>query len=92
MVGLIGVIVIALTLFFGTSIISYFPKIIMGGLLMYLGLTFLFEWAYETWFTLPTIDFVIIWLVLIVISTFGLMPGVGVGLCAALIMFVVSYS
>ena len=92
MVGLIGVMVIALTLFFGTSILSYFPKIIMGGLLMYLGFTFLFEWAFETWFTLPTIDFFIIWLVLIVIATVGFIPGVGVGLFAAVIMFVVSYS
>lgn len=92
LVGLIGVIVIALTLFFGASIISYFPKVIMGGLLMYLGLTFLVEWAYETWFTLPTIDFVIIWLVLVVIAAVGFIPGVAVGLLAAVIMFVISYS
>jgi SulP family sulfate permease len=92
MVGVIGVTVIALALFFGTSVISYFPKVIMGGLIMYLGLTFLYEWAYETFFTLPTIDFFIIWLVLLVIATAGFMPGVGIGLLAAVIMFIISYS
>jgi SulP family sulfate permease len=91
-VGLIGASIIILTLFCGASIISYFPKIIMGGVLMYLGLNFLVEWAYETWFTLPKVDFAIIWLVLLVIATVGFMPGVAVGLVAAVIMFVVSYS
>lgn len=92
MVGLIGVAVIGLALMFGTSALSYFPRVIMGGLIMYLGLTFLYEWAYETFFTLPTIDFLIIWLVFIVIVTTGFMPGVGVGLLAAVIMFIISYS
>jgi SulP family sulfate permease len=92
MVGVIAVTIIGLALFFGTSVISYFPKVIMGGLVMYLGLTFLYEWAYQTFFTLPTIDFIIIWLVLLVIATTGFMPGVGVGLLAAVIMFIISYS
>lgn len=92
LVGIIGATIIALTLFFGASIISYFPKAIMGAILMYLGLTFLVEWACETWATLPVIDCFIIWLVLLVIATVGFMPGVGVGLLAAVIMFVISYS
>ena len=92
LVGLIGAVIILLTLFFGASIISFFPRFIMGGLLMYLGLNFLVEWGFKTWFTLPIIDFLIIWLVLLVIATVGFMPGVAVGLVAALIMFVISYS
>lgn len=91
-VGLTGVGIIALTLFFGAPVVSYFPKAIMGGVLMYLGLSFLVEWAYDTWFTLPAIDCIIIWLVLLVIATVGFMPGIAVGLVAAVVMFVVSYS
>ena len=92
LVGLIGAVIILLTLFFGASIISLFPRFIMGGLLMYLGINFLVEWGIKTWFTLPKIDFFIIWLVLLVIATVGFMPGVAVGLVAAVIMFVISYS
>ncbi len=92
LVGLIGVVIIMVTLFFGAAIISSFPRFIMGGLLMYLGLNFLVEWGYQTWFTIPKIDFAIIWLVLLVIATVGFMPGVAVGLVAAVIMFVISYS
>lgn len=91
-VGIIGVFVLAMTLIFGSTIISYFPKPLMSALLMYLGLTFLVEWGFKTWFTLPKIDFAIIWLVLIAIATVGFMTGVVVGLVAALIMFVVSSS
>lgn len=92
LVGMIGVVVIAVTLIFGAPIISYFPKPVLSGLLMYLGLTFLVEWGLKTWFTLPRVDFAIIWLVLIAIATVGFMPGVMVGLVAALIMFAISYS
>ena len=91
-VGMIGVFVVAVTLFFGAPILSYFPKPVLSGLLMYLGLTFLVEWGLKTWFTLPKVDFAIIWLVLIAIATVGFMPGVVVGLVAALIMFAISYS
>ncbi len=92
MVGFIGVIIISLALVFGAAIISYFPKVIMGSVLMYLGLTFLVEWAIETWRTLPRIDFAIIWLILLIIATTGFLQGVAVGIVAAIIMFVVSYS
>lgn len=91
-VGLLGAVIILLTIVYGASFISFFPKMVLGGLLMYLGLNFLVEWAFQTWFTLPKLDFAIIWLVLIVIATVGFMPGVAVGLVAAVIMFIVSYS
>lgn len=92
LVGLIGAAILLLTLVFGTSLISYFPRPIIGGIVMYLGLNFLLEWAWETYFKLTKIDFAIIWMVLIVIAVFGFIQGIGVGLFAAIIMFVVSYS
>lgn len=92
MVGLIAVIIIGLTLAFGASIITYFPKVIMGAVLMYLGLTFLVEWTYETWSALPKIDIFIIWMILSTIAAFGFLQGVAVGFMAAVIMFAVSCS
>lgn len=92
MVGLLAVAMIGLTLAFGASIITYFPRVIMGAVLMYLGLTFLIEWTYNTWFTLPKIDIFIIWMILLVIATFGFLQGVAVGFMAAVIMFAISCS
>ena len=91
-VGIIAVIIIGLTIAFGESIITYFPKVIMGAVLMYLGLTFLVEWTYNTWSALPKIDIFIIWMILLVIATFGFLQGVALGFLAAVIMFAVSCS
>jgi len=64
----------------------------MGGVLLFLGLSFLHEWLYEIWFKLPRIDCVAIVFILAVIGIFGFLEGVGVGLLIALVIFVVRYS
>ncbi len=92
LVGLFSAGVCGITLFFGASILALFPKVIMGGLLMLLGLSFLLEWVYEAWFKLSKIDYFIIILILVVISAVGFLEGVGVGILATVILFVVNYS
>ena len=91
-VGLVSITIIGLTIAFGASIISYIPKFIMGAVLMYLGITFLYEWVFETWVSLPKIDIFIIWMILIVIAVFGFLPGIVLGFMAAIIMFAISCS
>jgi SulP family sulfate permease len=92
LVGLFSAMLCGIVLVLGASILSFFPMVIVGGLLLFLGLSFLIEWAYETWFTLPKVDYFIIILILVVIAAVGFLAGVGVGLVAAVILFVVSYS
>jgi SulP family sulfate permease len=79
-------------LFVGTAIISLFPKFVLGGLLLFLGLIFLQEWVYKTWFKLPKTDYFVILLILVVIATVGFLEGVAVGILAAVILFVINYS
>ncbi len=79
-------------LFFGTSLLSYFPKFIVGGLLFFLGLVFLTEWLYDAWFSLPTVDYLLILLILGVVGTLGFLEGVILGVFVALILFVIKYS
>lgn len=76
----------------GISFISIFPKVILGGLLLFLGMTFLYEWVYETWFKLPKADYFIILMILSVIATVGFLEGVVVGIIAAVILFAINYS
>ena len=64
-VGAIAPAIIGLTVVFGQPVIAYCPKIVLGAVLMYLGLTFLVEWGFETWSTLPKIDILIIWIMII---------------------------
>jgi SulP family sulfate permease len=90
--GLISASICLVVLFLGASIFSFFPKAVMGGLLLFIGLSFLTEWLYEGWFKLPRADYLAVVLILTVVSTAGYLEGVGVGLIVAIIMFVVNYS
>jgi len=82
----------ALALFLGASILSYIPKLLVGGLLLFLGLSFLVEWVYDAWFKLPRVDYCLVLLILGVVGAFGFLQGVGVGIGLALLLFVVKYS
>ncbi|NIW44428.1 MAG: cyclic nucleotide-binding protein, partial [Gammaproteobacteria bacterium] len=90
--GIIAAGLCGITLVFGATIFSYFPKPLLGGLLIFLGLSFLFEWVYETWFKLPKAEYLLLLSILIIIGVFGFLEGVSVGLLIAVILFVVNYS
>ena len=51
--GLTSAFLCGVTLLFGLTLPSYFPRPLLGGLLIYLGLTFLVDWLYTAWFKLP---------------------------------------
>jgi SulP family sulfate permease len=90
--GLVAGILCATMLFAGSALLTYFPKPILGGMLLFLGLDFLFEWVIAGWSKLSRTDYAIVLLILIVIGATNFLVGVGVGLVAAVILFVVNYS
>jgi sulfate permease, SulP family len=92
LVGLVAAGVCLLTLLFGASLVSLFPQVVLGGLLLFLGLSFLVEWVYEAWFKLPRAEYAILLLILVVIAALGLLQGVVVGIAVAVVLFVVNYS
>ena len=92
LVGLFSAALCGATLFFGAPLLSFFPKPVLGGLLLFLGLAFLVEWLYDAWFKLSKADYAIVLLILITIDAVGVLEGVGVGLLLAVVLFVVSYS
>jgi SulP family sulfate permease len=90
--GLIGVAVCVIVLLAGNSMLAYFPRLVIGALLFYLGFGFLSEWVIEGFFKLPKIDYAIVLVILLVTITAGFLEAVGLGLVLAVVMFVVSYS
>jgi len=92
LVGLITAASCTAVLFFGATVIAYFPEPIVGGLLLFLGLEFLTEWVYDTGKELPKSDFVIVLIIVAVVGVFGFIQGVLVGVVVAIIMFVIKYS
>ena len=81
-----------ITLLFGADLLSVFPKVILGGLLLNLGISFLEQWLYDTWGKISKMDYGVIVIILIVIGTIGFLEGIAVGLLMSIALFVISYS
>ncbi len=90
--GLVAGGICAVMLFVGSPLLALFPVPIMGGLLLFLGLDFLVEWVVDGWSRLSRSDYAVVVLILVVIASAGFLVGVGVGLVAMLILFVLNYS
>ena len=84
--------VTGITLLFGASLLSLVPKLIAGGLIFFVGLSFLTEWLYDAWFQLPRLDYALVWVILVVVGAVGFLQGVGTGIVIAVVLFVVNYS
>lgn len=78
-------------LFIGASVISYFPRFVMGGMLFFLGLSFLAEWLVDSYKQLPRWDYILIWVMLIIIDRIGFLAAIGAGVVISSLLFVVSY-
>jgi SulP family sulfate permease len=91
-VGLVSAGLCAICLFFGSTLLTLFPKPVLGGLLLFLGLAFLVEWVWDAWFKLPKFDYLVVISILVAIATVGFLEGVGLGVAIAVILFVVNYS
>lgn len=92
LVNLISALLCGAALFFGASLISFFPKPVLGGMLLYLGLAFLVEWLIDARKSLPLLDYILVWVILAIIATVGFLEGVAAGIFIAAILFVISYS
>jgi SulP family sulfate permease len=92
LLALMAASVTGFVLLFGADLLSFMPTLLAGGVLFYLGFSFLVEWLYDAWFQLPRIDYALVVLILGVVGAFGFLQGVGVGIVIAILLFVVNYS
>ncbi len=90
--GFVAIGTCAATLVWGADFMTLFPKPILGGLLMFLGLSFMAEWLWDARERLARPDYFIVILILIIIGIKGFLAGVGVGVVVAVVLFVVKYS
>lgn len=73
-------------------LVAGMPVFLTGGLVMFLGIELLLSWAVMSRRRLPVLEWAIVPLILIVISTVGFLSGIGVGLLVAVGMFAFTYS
>ncbi|MEM8638673.1 MAG: SulP family inorganic anion transporter [Cyanobacteria bacterium P01_G01_bin.54] len=76
----------------GDRLLSYLPRAVLGGLLLYLGITLLIEWLYDAWFKLSKLDYILIVAIAFVGARLGFLTGVAMGLMIACFMFAINYS
>ncbi len=92
LIGWIAAAVCLVILLAGASIMSYGPKMIVGGMLFYLGLEFLIEWIYGGWFKLSRADYAIVVLILFIVAVVGYLEGIAIGTLAATVLFAINCS
>jgi SulP family sulfate permease len=91
-IGLMSAAICAVAFFFGSYFIEYIPLFVCGGLLFFLGLSFLWEWLVEGYRRFNTLDYIVILLIVGVTSVAGYPAGVGTGILLATILFIHNYS
>jgi len=91
-IGMTAAAMCAVALFAGTSLLAYFPKAILGGLLLSMGAGLLIEWLYDGWEKLPKSDYMVVVIIVVVIGAMGILAGVVAGIGLAMAIFVISYS
>ena len=90
--GIVVAFSVGAILIFGGDLLAMLPTQLLGGLVLYIGLGLLNDWLVGSRKTLPWTDYGIVLVISLVIGVFGFIEGVGVGLVAAVIFFVVRFS
>lgn len=92
LVGLFSALACLFLLCFGTDLLGYLPKFILGGILFYNGLSFLAEWIFDAYYRLTREDYLLVVLILAIVAVAGYLQGVGAGVIIATVLFVLKYS
>ncbi len=92
LIPLFSALVCAAVLFLGAEALTYFPKCLLGGLVLLLGLFFLDDWVFGSWRRLTPVDYAIVLVIMATIAKAGFLQGVGLGLLLAVGIFVLRLS
>jgi sulfate permease, SulP family len=89
--GLVAALVPLAAVLFGASVVELIPRMIVGGILVFLGLAFIVEWVWDRRRSLPPVEFGVVLVILAAFIVRGFLPGVVIGLVLAVVLFAVSY-
>jgi sulfate permease, SulP family len=89
--GLVAALVPLTAVVFGAKVVELIPRMIVGGVLVFVGLGFLVEWVYDKRRSLPVGEYAVVLGILFTIAARGLLPGVVMGLVLAVVLFAVNY-
>ena len=76
----------------GPAPLAYVPSALIGGLLLFIGSSFLYEWVVEGYGRLPRSEYAVVLLIVVTVATDGYIAGVAAGVLGAAAVFVRDYS
>jgi SulP family sulfate permease len=86
-----GLVLLAMVAIGGVAL-EILPQFVIGGLLLFVGIDFLVKWLWSARRRMTRVDYWLMAGIVVIIATVGFLPGVTVGLVAAVALFVVRYS
>lgn len=89
--GFVAALVPLTAVLVGAAAVELIPRAVLGGVLVFVGLGFIVDWAWDKRRTLPRGEYAVLLAIFLTIVTRGLIPGVAVGLVLAIVLFAVSY-
>jgi Sulfate permease and related transporters (MFS superfamily) len=92
LVGVSAALFVGAATFFGAQLLGNFPRFILGGMVLFLGIATLQDWIIDARRRVSTLDYLLMLSILGVIAFFGFLAGAGFGLLAATALFAIRYS
>lgn len=89
--GLLVALMVMGTLLVGMSALSYIPRLLLGGLLIYIGLSMLNEWLLKAWSTFSRADYAVVLAIFGIIASTDFLWGIGAGMVMTVLLFLVDY-
>ncbi len=89
--GLIAALVPLAAVVVGAAVVALIPRMIVGGVLVFLGLAFMVEWVWDKRRSLPRLEYGVVLAILAGIIVWGFKEGVVIGLVLAVVLFAISY-
>jgi sulfate permease, SulP family len=89
--GLIAALVPLGAVVFGATVVGLIPRMIVGGVLVFLGLAFIIEWVWDKRRLLPPLEYAVVLAILAAVIVWGFLIGVVIGIVLAAVLFAVSY-
>ena len=89
--GLIAAAVPLAAVAFAASVVGLIPRMIVGGVLIFIGLDFLVGWVWDKRKVLPRLEYWVVVAILAGIIVWGFREGVVIGLVLAVMLFAINY-
>jgi SulP family sulfate permease len=91
-VGLATTALCLAALLFGSAVLMYVPKLVIGNILIYMAIGFLVDWLYLGYRRMQLPDYAVLIVVFVSVVTIGFVEAIGIGTVAGIVIFVFRYS